>query len=119
MASKACTCNLPSKNHTLHMRWMQQRPNFTETSQKQAEGSCSDHSKHGVKVGLTRAIYVGCTYSIFGREIVIFTVIYGVYIRFWLTLCVCIIEMTAIQVVSKHCTLRSKLLLLSHSWNKW
>jgi len=30
--------------------------------------------------------YIPCTYGIFGREITIHTVIYGVYIRFWLTL---------------------------------
>jgi len=30
--------------------------------------------------------YTRCTYSNFGREIIIHTVIYGVYIRFWPTL---------------------------------
>jgi hypothetical protein len=34
-------------------------------------------------VGLARTIYIRCVYGIFGREITIFTVIYGVYIRFW------------------------------------
>jgi hypothetical protein len=33
---------------------------------------------------LARTIYIRCIYSIFGREITKYTVIYGVYIRFWL-----------------------------------
>jgi len=40
-----------------------------------------------VCVGLARTIYIRCVYGIFGREITIYTVIYGVYIRFWPTLC--------------------------------
>jgi len=35
---------------------------------------------------LARTIYIRCVYGIFGREITIYTVIYGVYIRFWPTL---------------------------------
>jgi hypothetical protein len=31
-------------------------------------------------------IYIRCIYGIFGREITKYTVIYGVYIRFWPTL---------------------------------
>ena len=37
-------------------------------------------------VGLARTIYIRCVYGIFGREITIYTVIHGVYIRFWPTL---------------------------------
>ena len=37
-------------------------------------------------VGLARTIYIRCIYSIFGREIIKYTVIYGVCIRFWPTL---------------------------------
>jgi hypothetical protein len=39
-----------------------------------------------VGLGLARTIYIRCVYGIFGREITIYTVIYGVYIRFWPTL---------------------------------
>jgi hypothetical protein len=35
---------------------------------------------------LARTIYIRCIYGIFGREIARYTVIYGVYIRFWPTL---------------------------------
>ena len=31
---------------------------------------------------------IRCIYGIFGRKIIKYTVIYGVYIRFWPTLCV-------------------------------
>jgi len=41
-------------------------------------------------VGLARTIYIRFTYGIFGREITKCTVIYGVYIRFWPTLLICI-----------------------------
>ena len=34
--------------------------------------------------------YIGCIYGIIGREITKYTVIYGVYIRFWPTLYICI-----------------------------
>jgi len=37
-------------------------------------------------IGLARTIYIRCVYGVFGREITIYTVIYGVYIRFWPTL---------------------------------
>ena len=43
-----------------------------------------------VCVGLARTIYIRCIYGIFGREIIKYTVIYGVYIRFWPTLCMCL-----------------------------
>jgi hypothetical protein len=35
---------------------------------------------------LARTIYIRCIYGVFGREITKYTVIYGVYIRFWPTL---------------------------------
>jgi hypothetical protein len=38
-------------------------------------------------LGLARTIYIRCIYGIFGREMTKYTVIYGVYIRFWPTLC--------------------------------
>ena len=38
------------------------------------------------KLGLARTIYIRYIYGIFGREIIQYTVIYGVYIRFWPTL---------------------------------
>jgi hypothetical protein len=42
--------------------------------------------------GLARTIYIRCTYGDFDREITKYTLIYGVYIRFWPTLqmCVCV-----------------------------
>jgi hypothetical protein len=40
-------------------------------------------------VGLARTIHIRCVYGIFGREVTIYTVIYGVYIRFWPTLNIC------------------------------
>jgi hypothetical protein len=44
--------------------------------------------------GLARNIYIRCTYGILGREITKYTVIYGVYIRFWPTQHIC---MSALQ----------------------
>ena len=37
-------------------------------------------------VRLARAKYIRCIYGIYGREITEYTVIYGVYLRFWPTL---------------------------------
>jgi len=37
-------------------------------------------------LGLARTIHIRCVYGIFGREIIKYTVIYGVYIRFGPTL---------------------------------
>ena len=34
-------------------------------------------------LGLAKTIYIRCIYGNFGREITKYTVIYGVYIRFW------------------------------------
>ena len=41
-------------------------------------------------VGLARTIYTRCIYGIFGREITVYTVIYGAYIRFWPTVYMCV-----------------------------
>jgi len=43
---------------------------------------------YDVFVGLARTINIRCIYGIFGREITKYTVIYGVYMRFWPTLCI-------------------------------
>jgi hypothetical protein len=40
-----------------------------------------------VVIGLARTIYIRCIYGIFGREFTKYTVIYGVHIRLWPTLC--------------------------------
>ena len=45
---------------------------------------CNSWSYRAILVGLARTICVQCKYEIFGREITKYTVIYGVYIRFWL-----------------------------------
>ena len=37
-------------------------------------------------LGLARTMYIRLKYGIFGREIAKYTVIHGVYIRFWPTL---------------------------------
>ena len=39
-------------------------------------------------IGLARTIFIRCIYGNFGREITKYTVIYGVYIRFWPTLAI-------------------------------
>ena len=62
-----CTCM-----HTGEVR-------FRALQQKQMRG----HWAHTWLVGLARTIYI---YGILGREITKYTVIYGVYIRFWPTL---------------------------------
>jgi hypothetical protein len=46
-------------------------------------GGCGRGCKY---VGLARTIHIRCMNGIFGREITKYTVIYGVYIRFWPTL---------------------------------
>ena len=40
----------------------------------------------GIYIGLARTIYIRCLYGTFGRKITKYTVIYGVYKRFWPTL---------------------------------
>jgi len=42
-----------------------------------------------VCVGLVINTYIRCIYDMFGREITKDTVMYGVYMRFWPTLCMC------------------------------
>ena len=42
-------------------------------------------------VRLARTIFIRCMYGIFGREIIKYTVIYGVYLRFWPTAHLCVI----------------------------
>jgi hypothetical protein len=44
---------------------------------------CTIAAQHREYLGLARTIYIRCIYGIFGREITRYTVIYGVYIRFW------------------------------------
>jgi hypothetical protein len=41
---------------------------------------------HNVGLGLAKTINIRCIYGIFGGEITKYTVMYGVYIRSWLTL---------------------------------
>jgi len=51
-------------------------------------------------IGLARTIYIRCIYGIFGREITKYTVIYGVYIRFWPTLHIYIHTYTRARAVT-------------------
>ena len=44
------------------------------------------HIRIHTYIGLARTVYIRCIYGIFGREITIHTVMYGMYIRFWPTL---------------------------------
>ena len=44
-------------------------------------------------LGRARTIHVRCIYGILGREFIKYTVIYGVYIRFWPTLDICSIAL--------------------------
>ena len=50
---------------------------------------------------LARTIYMSCIYGSFGRDITKHTVIYGVYIRLWLTLQV---MKRAAQVLQEECS---------------
>jgi hypothetical protein len=43
-----------------------------------------------IYVELARTIYIQYIYGIFGRKTTEYTVIYGVYIRFWPTLYICV-----------------------------
>jgi hypothetical protein len=47
------------------------------------------HCARRACVELARTIYMQCIYGIFGRDITTYTVIYGVYIQFWPSLCMC------------------------------
>jgi hypothetical protein len=52
----------------------------------------------GVLCGLARTIYIRCVYGDFGREVTKFTVVYGVYIRFWPTLRILVTSMLVARV---------------------
>jgi len=41
-----------------------------------------------VYVGLAQTIYIRCVYGVFGRDVIKYTVIYGVDVRIWPTLCI-------------------------------
>jgi len=43
-------------------------------------------------VGLAKNVYIRCMSGTFGREITKYTVMYGVYIRFWPTLTICVVS---------------------------
>jgi hypothetical protein len=47
-------------------------------------------------------IYIQCVYGIFGREFTIYTVIYGVYIRFWPTLKIRLVAKTHASSSAPH-----------------
>jgi hypothetical protein len=49
-------------------------------------GICVCYLKLSLSLGLARTMNIRCIYGIFGREITEYTVIYGVYNRFWPTL---------------------------------
>jgi len=58
---------------------------------------------------LARTVYIRCIYGIFGREITEYTVLYGVYIRFWPTLIsvsMCMRVTTSGTPASPACALR-------------
>jgi hypothetical protein len=63
-------------------------------------------------LGLARTIYIRCIYGTFDKEITKYTVIYGVYIRFWPTL---IISGLVAQVFVAH-TLQFPGTVLALSW---
>jgi hypothetical protein len=44
---------------------------------------------HRIHMVLANPVFIRCMYGLFGREITKYTVIYGVHIRFWPTLCMC------------------------------
>jgi hypothetical protein len=50
------------------------------------------NTEGSVFVELARTISIRYIYGIFGRETTIYTVIYGVYIRFWPTLRICQVQ---------------------------
>jgi len=88
--------------------------------------NCRDYSKKANRdsqgcrlsltafVGLARTIYVRCIYGIFCRKITNYTVIYGVYIRFWHTLRFC---NTYIAVPSYICAAALTCCRLRTCWN--
>ena len=50
------------------------------------EQQATRHSHEVTSIRLARTIYIRCIYGISGREIIKYTVVYGVYTRFWPTL---------------------------------
>jgi len=62
-------------------------------------------------VGLAKTIYIRCIYGILGRETTKYTVIYGVYIRFWPTQ---LVHLSTFVYTCVHlCALESS------SWQMW
>ena len=51
----------------------------------------------GSFVGSARTIYIRFMYGISGRKIATYTAIYGVYIRFWPTLLICLVPLSAVN----------------------
>ena len=69
---------------------------------KRQIGSKSLISVH-MYVGLARTINIRCIYGMLGRDITKYTVICGVHIRFWPSLCICIatsLHLSDIMLVS-------------------
>ena len=75
----------------------------------------------GTYLGLARTVYIRCIHGIHGREISKYTVIYGVYIRFWPTqhsfMCTCVFmpwsslwgcKMCMLYSDKKHCLLQHR-----------
>ena len=73
-----CLCVLKLRSSPVVWAWRCCRP-------RQYFPQAVLHHQH-LSIGLARAIYTRCIYGIFGREITKYTVIYGVYTRFWPTL---------------------------------
>jgi hypothetical protein len=57
-------------------------------------------SKTYVRLARTIYIYIWCIYGGFGRETTEFMVIYGVYLRFWPTLDICVLIKKCIPLIS-------------------
>jgi hypothetical protein len=55
-------------------------------SEQSAQAVHLEYQSRDLYLGLARTMYIRCIYVIFGRQIPKYTVIYGVYIRFWPTL---------------------------------
>jgi hypothetical protein len=70
---------------TAHIRKHQY---YILTLTKDHRVSCHIHEldeRNTFNVGSARTIHIRCTYDIFGRDMTNYTVIYGVYKRFWPT----------------------------------
>jgi len=64
------------ENNSMHEQTVQ--------AMRTIQTNCANRENNSI--GLARTIYIRCIYGIFGREIIHYTFIYGVYIRFWPTL---------------------------------